>query len=562
MTVVQIALGSGTLRLRRGRFEMNGEEVNPREIPELVVLFKVGVLCNESRLNGRNPVDGRQDFRGSATENALMCMAQDGDMDIEALRSQHPLEQLTHRSETRLFMYTRHRTSEGKTLICLKGSPSEVLALCDRQMVGGRIIPLTEADAMAIEMQNEKMAGKALRNLGMAYRLDPASTDPVPVSKDDTAEEARLIWLGLVGMVDPLREGLVELVERFHGAGINSVMITGDQSSTAFAIAEELNLSGEQPLKILDSTQLTALNLETLTAISAGVNVYARVSPAHKLRIVQALQQSGQVVGMTGDGINDGPALKAADIGIAMGESGTDVARDVAEIVLKEDNLESLMIAVREGRATYSNIRKSVRFFLATNFSEIMVLLASMGLGIGFPINVMQLLWINLISDIFPGLALSMEPPEGDVLQHPPRANNAPIFNRRDYQRMTAEAATISAGSLGAYLYGLGCYGAGVQAGTLAFQSLTTSQLLHALACRSETRKAKGTDGEEASTPSNPYLTVAVGGSLLLQVLTAIWPPMRRFLGLNPMSLTDTAVVGGAALVPLFINQNSKPTLS
>ncbi|MGD9183798.1 MAG: HAD-IC family P-type ATPase [Desulfobacterales bacterium] len=545
MSVAHIFADGRHLFVRNGRVHDGTDEVDVLWNRVYFHLLMVCALCSETQIN-----DGDEETRlsGSATEIALVRLALDAGLNVQTLRSDYRFLEVNHRSEQRLYMSTRHSTPDGRRFLAVKGSPPDVLDLCNWQFRDGRVIPFTESAKLDVQTQNESMADAALRVLGFACTVfDPAQP---PES------EERLVWLGLVGLSDPIRDGVRELIAAFHGAGMDTIMITGDQSTTAYAIARELNLSRSGPLDILDSTELQTMPPETVEALAKRVKVYSRVSPADKLQIVRALQAAGRTVAMTGDGINDGPALKAADIGIAMGRSGTDVARQTADIVLERDNLETLITAVQDGRATYRNIRKSVRFFLSTNLSEIMVLSTALSLGLGSPLNVMQLLWINIISDIFPGIALAMEAPEPDVLSQPPRPAQAPLFSGADYRSMAAESAVISSASLAAFSYGLARYGPGARAATLAFQSLTVTQLLHAFSCRSESRKPPW-GGKRAR---NRYLELAVDGSLALQGLTVVLPPLRQFLGLSALGVLDVAVVAGSALLSFVSNELCKPS--
>lgn len=545
MAVQRIFSGGNEYAVSGKGLLLDNQPVNPKHIGEIQDLINVCVLCSETKVKG-NDVDQDLVLRGSSTENALVQLAIIAGVDPKVLRKKHPLLNLNYRTESRHFMFTCHAIENSQVLFAVKGSPPEVLALCTRQMKNGIITTLTHTDRHQIELENERMAGQALRVLGFAFS--------VKTSNGENHIPNDLVWLGLVAMADPIRSGVKELIGNFHQAGIRTVMITGDQSATAYAVAREVEISGENHIEILDSSELSAVKGSKLKALAQKAHAYSRVSPADKLEIVRALQSAGRTVGMTGDGINDGPALKAADLGIAMGKSGTDVAREVSDVVLEDDNLETLVMAVRDGRGTYINIRKSVHFFLSTNLSEIMVMFTAMAAGIGFPLNVMQLLWVNIISDIFPGLALCMEAPETDIMDRPPRDKSAPLFSRADFKRMVYESSVISAASLGAYAYGLFRYGAGRRAGTLAFQSLTIGQILHALSCRSETHAFW--QGDQLSP--NPYLKTAIGGSLLLQLLTFFSPPLRRILGITPLSPVDMLVTGGCAVLPLLINETTK----
>lgn len=544
MSMVKAFAGKRMVNISDGEIKSNGRPVRIVEDPTLYELTRVCVLCNETRLQTTEA--GGLEMRGSPTEQALIDFALRAGVDVVAERTALKLQKVTYRSEERQYMCTFHRDAEKRRYVAVKGSPGEVLEKCHWQMIGEELAPLTEEDRINIEVENARMAGEALRVLGVAYQI---SEDGAGAFREED-----LVWLGLVGMADPIRHGVKPLISALQGAGIRVVMITGDQSPSAYAIAKELNLNGEEQLTILDSAEFSSVDEDFLKALAPKVHVYSRVTPAHKLRIVQTLQEAGLTVAMTGDGINDGPALKAADLGIAMGRSGTDVAREVADVVLEEDDLETLVIALRDGRTIYRNIRKSVHFFLATNMSEIMVMFAAAAAGVGFPLNVMQLLWINIISDIFPGLALSMEPPEPDVLEQPPRDPQQPLFSPQDFRRMVKESAVMSAATFGAYGYGLWRYGMGAGASTLAFQSLTIGQLLHTLSCRSESHHIFDPQGP----PPNRYLNTALAASLGAQTLTLLVPGIRGLLGLAPTTLLDAGVIAVSALSPLAINEMSK----
>lgn len=538
MTVVAVQFDDRRLRVDDYGFYERDQLL--RQVPvDLLQLAEVCVLCNDSEvITDRHA----HRFTGTPTENALLALAASLGVDIVSLRARYPRRGVRYRSNEQRYMATEHEAEGGRRLLCVKGSPAEVLALCAWVQRGEQCFILTEMLRAEIVRSNEAMAGESLRVLGIAYGYV------------EEGRPAELVWLGLVGMTDPVRAGARELIGRFHEAGIDTVMITGDQSATAQAIGRALHLARDGELEILDSSRLEQVDPELLSALALRVQVFARVSPTHKLQIVQALQRAGRVVAMTGDGINDSPALRAADIGIAMGDSGTVAAREVADVVLEHDDLQTMLLMLSRGRSIYQNIRKAVHYLLATNLSEIVVMGAGIGAGLGQPLSPMQLLWINLISDIAPGLALAVEPPEPDVLRRPPRDPQAPIVAWGDFKRLGFEALLLSGGALAAHAYGRLRYGPGAAANGLTFVALSTGQILHALSCRSERHGILSAE----RLPPNPYLTAALGGSLAVQGLALTLPALRRFLGLGPLGPVDMLVAAGGAAAPLFVNELTK----
>jgi Ca2+-transporting ATPase len=541
-TVTRIVAGDQSYQIRDDR-------PAPLRQPDVARLLEVAVLCNEVRF----PASGDA-LDGSSTERALVQTALDAGFDVAGLRARFPLEHLRQRSEQRNRMVSLHRMPEGGFLVAVKGRPNEVLARCCSMLKDGKIIPLNEKEHDAICTQNEVLAEDALRVLGFAFRevLTPEQTD-----------DEELIWAGLMGMEDPLRPGAEELITRFHRAGMRTVMITGDQSATAHAIGRTLDLSAGSRLKTLDATQLEELAPEALHRIAHNVHVFSRVSPSHKLQIIRALQADGGVVAMTGDGINDGPALKAADIGIAIGAK--ELARDVADMVLIDDDLAKILHAVAQGRAISDDIRKSVSYLVATNMTEVFLSFFSLLLGFGQPLSAMQLLWINLVSDIFPELALALEPPEGDVLERPPKRTGEPIIAPEEFARLGADASWITAGALTSLGYGLARYGRSRQANTLAFCSLVTGQLFHTWSARSRQHSIFDSlfrARRSTALAPNPAVSLAVGAGFALEAIAALVPGIRRAVGTTPLGWLDWCVSTVGGIAPFLMNEARKAAVS
>ena len=546
MSLDQVAIGNRSWRSRDGILvEADGPAREDGESP-LARLLSIVSLCSDAKVL---PSDQRSEISGSSTETALVEAALANGMDVAKLRLDHPRRAVQHRTESYRFMVSHHDAPSG-SLIAMKGSPAEVLARCKWELgsAGAREL-LTPDRRSQIEALNHRLAERGLRVLAAAYL---ESDEPVERREQDAPEMevANLVWLGLAGLSDPVRPGLRGVMAKLHRAGIHIVMLTGDQRCTAQTIGHEVGLSGTAALEVVDGAELDQLGSAELVCTARRAHAFARVTPSQKLRIVTALQHSGAVVAMIGDGINDSPALRAANVGIAIGRNEESAAREVADIFLANDDLGGLPVAIACGRATYVNIRKALHYILSTNTSEILLVLAATAAGVGEILTPVQLLWINLVSDVLPGIGLAMGEPDPDIMDNAPNAADESILDRADFNRLAREAGLITAGASGAALLGAARYGAGSsQRSTMAFGSLVTGQLLHALTYAND-----GSPGRVGPPSSNRALLGIVGGSLLLQVLAMLVPGLRRILGVAAIGASDVAAMIAGGVLPYLAN--------
>ncbi|MFN3324191.1 MAG: cation-translocating P-type ATPase [Bryobacteraceae bacterium] len=540
MSAVRIFAGLRSYIVEAGGVLSNGRSVGPRARAEIARLLEVGALCSEAEPDGRNGAA----WTGSSTETALVELAIKSGFDVAQLRRRHRLLRMEQRTEQRNYMRTLHAGPGGRQLVAVKGNPIEVLALCDRYQKNGMVQRLARRQRAAIEDENERMAGAALRVLGLAYlELEPGEAPP----------ERGLIWLGLVGMADPTREGLREVIAELRRAGIRPVMLTGDQKSTAEAVGHALELRGGDGLTTMSGAELDELSDDQLAQAILDVDIFSRVSPTQKVKLVQAFQRAGRVVAMTGDGINDSPALRMADIGITLGRSGARLARETADVVLRDDNIGTLIPAIREGRRIHENIRRAIHYITATNASEVLLMFSALGLGLGQPLNPRQLLWINLLTDVFPELAFALQPADKDLLREPPAEADGKVIDREDAVCLGRQAAVITVPALAAYGFAVARYGAGARASAVAFLTLTSGQLLHALSARSD-RPILGMKPQ----PENRYLTASVGAGFGMLALACWFPGVRGLLGLAPIGCVDLVLCAGAAASSLMWNEIRK----
>lgn len=534
MSVDAIAVAGRTYRRQALHFrDQDGNSADPSD-ERINRLLAIGGLCSQASLERREeklaPV-------GSPTEAALLQAALDVGLDVQGLRRDFPLRTIQHRTEAYRFMATVH-SSAGATLIAVKGNPAEVLARCSHELLqGGHSQVLTFHRRVAIENANSDMARGALRVLGFAYQHREREWDGDILVED-------LTWVGLVGLADPVRPGLSDLMCGLHRAGLQTIMLTGDQSATARAVGERINLGGTDghaPLQVVGAAEIDGMPEAARRSILRRTHAFARVSPAQKLAVVRDLQRAGAVVAMVGDGINDSPALRAADVGIALGQGGPAAAREVADIYLETDDLRVLLVAIERGRTTAANVRKSIHYLLSTNASEVLLMLVATAAGFSEALSPVQLLWINLISDVLPGIGLAMEPAEASALSAGPTRADASLVSPDQMFRLTKEAVLLAAGALAATLFGAARYGRNAaQTRTMAFGSLTAAQLLHTLNCR-------GVPDHTGSLARNPALGRILAGSCLAQGTAFLVPQIRRALGIAPIGVADAAVMLASA---------------
>ncbi len=579
---------------RRGEFQLGKKPVDLHEYPGVRTALWVGALNNDAQLE---PVEGDdQSYRiiGDPTEGSLLIAAAKANAYHVDLHKAYPRENEVPFDSERKRMVTIHDIHNPSAsdvspfydsqlrdwdVIAVKGAPDVVLDLCTRyQTIDDKPQEMNETIRQRILDANDSMTEDALRVLGVAYRVIREAPKPETVSVDELEKD--LVFVGLVGMIDPPREEVKHAIEKAGHAGIRTVMITGDYPNTARAIAESIGLL-RPGHKVLTSADLDRMSEDILKSEIEEVDVFARVSPEHKMRIVDALQANGEVVAMTGDGVNDAPAIKRSDIGVAMGITGTDVAKETADMVLTDDNYVSIVSAVEQGRIIYNNIRKFVFFLLSSNVAEIMVIFLATLAGLPSPLTVIQLLWLNLITDGAPALALAMEKGDPDIMSRPPRPKHEPIINASMrtgiiIQTITQTGAVLTAFALG-LLWELKALGFGLPQGTnplayllnfdwhsvnlenvrtaetMAFMTLSLCELFRAYTVRSEKVSLA-----RIGFFSNKWMQLAVGSSIILLLLVCVIPFLQGIFNTHFMSGPEWAVVLGLSLIPAISEEITK----
>ncbi len=542
MTVQAVALSDRSYRITgvgydpHGSFVTDSAEADPETDPVLVWLARAGVLCNDASL-----VDGDDGWRvrGDPTEGALLVMARKAGMDPARLAADMPRDDAIPFDPERRFMATLHHDHQGRRWILVKGAPEVVLAMSRSQ--AGRDGP-EALDARAWHARAEAFAAEGLRVLALAMREVPEDSGTELLYEQ---LEGSLTLLGITGLIDPPREEALRAVSRCRDAGIRVKMVTGDHLVTARAVGETMGIGDGG--RALAGKDLESLDDEDLRRTAPDVDVYARASPEDKLRLVQALQANGNVVAMTGDGVNDAPALKRADVGVAMGRSGTEVAREASKMVLSDDNFASIAHAVEEGRTVYDNIRKAIIYVLPTSVAEAVVILAAVLLGRALPITPVQVLWVNMVTAVTLSLALAVEPAEGDLMQRSPRQPGAPILDRLLIWRILFVASVVVLGTFGLFLEARSNGAPLATSQTIAMNTLVMFEAFYLINSRHILLPAFTAEG----LLGNRVALLAIGAVVCLQLLMTYAPFMQAVFGtapLGPAEWVKVVAVAGCVL--------------
>jgi Ca2+-transporting ATPase len=518
-----------------------GREFSIREEPQardaaIATAFKVAALASRPQPRA----EGKREVLGDPVDLALLTAVEIAGVDRAALVAERPQEGIVPFSSDRKFMASFHRDGAGLVAYA-KGAPRRLLDMSSSIATESGTQPLDEAARITVMRANDAMAGDGLRVLALA-------AGPVATASESAMQG--LEFVALVGFADPPAEGVRDAIVRLRAAGLRTVMLTGDQRATAAAIGRELTLLSEGQ-SIIDGRELDALSDTELTARLSEIAAFSRITPQHKLRLVQALQARGDIVAMLGDGVNDAPALRKADIGVAMGIRGTDVAKEAASIVLQDDRFDTVTAAVEEGRIIFDNIRKFVFYLFSCNVAEVLVLLFAAVVGLPMPLMPLQILWLNMVTDTFPALALALEPGDADVMARPPRDPAEALLSRRFLISVLFYGSLITAATLGAFLV----YADGEvrRAQTIAFMTLALAQLFHLGNARGDVPVLDVT-----RALSNPYAVGALVLSIVLQLATVYVTPLAQVLGLVPMTWRDWSIVIACALGPAVVGQAIK----
>lgn len=564
MTVVRVFAGGVRYRVTGERYDPDGSFIDdasgqtmafgPQGLVAdhpLMVLLRGGMLSSDAILEKH---DGQYRMVGDATEGALVVAAAKAGLWRADTEKHLPRVDEVVFDADRKMMTTLHQPSqsakpdapESKIQVFTKGAPGNVLAHCNALLTeDNQTHPLTQQDRDSLQAVTETMGGEALRVLAVAMR----NIDAIPQTVSEVEND--LVFVGLLGMIDPPRPEVAAAIQLAREAGIRTVMITGDYPVTAGAIAKQIGLmdaaskEAHEP-RIVSGPELAAMSDDALTLSAKDVNVFARVSPEHKVRIVSAMKRNNQVVAMTGDGINDAPALKQADIGIAMGITGSDVSKETADMVLTDDNFASIVHAVEQGRVIYANIRKFVFFLLGCNIAEILILLVATLLGLKSPLTAIQLLWLNLLTDGAPALALGLEKGEPNLMRQPPHPVNEPIINGRMVRQLVVQTLALVMVVLGVYVFALRQMP--VQAQTLAFVTLALAELPLAYTARSERSSVF-----QIGLFSNAIMQWAVLVSVMGVLLITYVPLFNQIFGTVPLGLVHWVWVLPASLIPAVL---------